>query len=445
MIMGAECDTLRRGESMITRKLILATLCILLPFVFMGCSGTEEAGITFSAGGAPSELDFWEALVRNFENETGIPVNFLRQPTDTDQRRQGLVISLEAGKSDPDVFLMDVVWIPQLAASGWLEPLDGYAAKSRVDLAVFFPNILRLADTYRDTLVALPVYVDGGLLYYRKDLLDRFGFSGPPETWDQLVEVSLEVQTAMRKINPNFYGFVWQGAQYEGLICNFLEFAGSNGGGVSFEGTDILLNTPENRIASEFMVDLIHRYHVSPPSTFTEMKEEEVRLAFQHGNALFERNWPYAWPLHQSPGSAVRGKTGIAPLPHFPKGQSISILGGWHLGISKHSDRKAESWKLVEFLISRRVQKEMALGLGWSPARRDVYSDPTVLEKMPHFAQLPAVFENTRPRPTLPYYSQLSEVLQRHINSMLAGRSTPETALSSAQREAQMIVDRYRE
>ncbi len=192
------------------------------------------------------------------------------------------------------------------------------------------------------------------------------------------------------------------------------------------------------------MHDLIHRYKISPPNTFTEMKEEEVRMFFQQGNALFERNWPYAWALHQSPNSQVKDKVAIAPLPHFSEGESVSTLGGWHIGISKYSDAKEESFKFLSFVTSYVNQKKLALQLGWNPARTDVYQDKELIEKMPHLASLREVFENAYARPPLPYYTLISEVVQRRVNSVLSGRISPSEALSRGQIEIQAIIDRYK-
>jgi len=414
----------------------------LFMILFAGCRRTEEA-ITFAVGGAPNEIEFWETLVKEFTRQTGIKVNILRQPTDTDQRRQGLVISLKSRKADPDVFLMDVAWVAQFGASEWLEPLDDYIKNENMNLDVFFNRVVNLVDRYNGGLIALPVYIDGGVLYYRKDLLRKYGYSEPPETWDKLVDCALKVQKDMRNINPNFYGFLWQGAQYEGLVCNWIEFAASNGGGIILRDGKIKLNLPSNIEAVQFMYDLIHTYKISPPNTFTEMKEEEVRMSFQKGDALFERNWPYAWALHQSEDSYVKGKVDIAPLPHFPSGKSVSTLGGWHIGISKYSDAKSKAFKFLKFVVSYETQKKLALKLGWNPGRKDVYNDNEVLERLPHLAKLKNVFENALPRPNLPYYTQISEILQHYINAAIAGKLTPEVALSQAEKEAQNVIERY--
>jgi multiple sugar transport system substrate-binding protein len=421
-------------------------IVLILSVIFIGCfGGKDEKVVNFAVGGAPNEIEFWEKIINEFQIKTGIRVNILRQPADTDQRKQGLLISLNSHQKDPDVFLMDVIWIGQFAASNWLEPLDEYVRKDKIKLDVFFQNILNLADRYKNKLVALPVYIDGGLLYYRKDLLERYGYESPPETWDELVEYALKIQGEMSSVNPRFYGFVWQGAQYEGLICNFMEFIESNGGGIIYKNGRISINTRENIQALQFMRDLIHRYKISPPNTFTEMREEEVRISFQQGDALFERNWPYAWALHQENGSNVKDKFDIAPLPRFPSGKNASTLGGWHIGISKYSDAKMEAWELVKFIVSYETQKKLAINLGWNPGRRDVYNDSEVIKKLPHFSKLGKIFKNIVPRPILPYYSKISSIMQRFINAVLSGKLRADEALYLAEKEINDIVERYEE
>lgn len=411
-------------------------------FFLLSCAKKQDDVLTVALGGEPVELDLWEQLIADFRKQKNIKVEFLRQPADTNQRRQQLVVSLNAGKSNPDVFLMDVAWSIQFAASGWLLSLDEYITKDDLNTDIFFNGIIDLADVYQEHVIALPVYIDGGLLYYRKDLLEKYGYSNPPETWGQLKTISIKIQKEERKLNRNFYGFVWQGLQYEGLICNFIEFAGSNNGGIFLE-KKIHINIPENIKAVRFMHDLIHIYKISPPNTYTEMKEDDVRIFFENGNALFERNWPYAWPIHNNDDSPVKGKVGIAPLPHFDGGRSVATLGGWHVGISKYCDVKPLAWEFIKFVVSYPVQKKFATELGWNPSRKDVYTDRDVLEKMPHFRELKDIFKNTVPRPNVPYYTHISDVLQRHINSAIADKISTEESLSNAETEIKKIIQRY--
>ncbi len=290
---------------------------LLIATISFSCKPRETNVITFAVGGAPSEVEFWEKIVEEFERESNIKVKILRQPTDTDLRRQGLVVPLSARKKDPDVFLMDIVWIPQFAASGYLENLSNLVKIDNFDIQNFFKYY-----EYKGIIYAFPVYIDGGLLYYRKDLLAKYRLA-VPKTWEELAKTAIRIQEEEKKRNRDFYGFVFQGAQYEGLICTFVEFALSNNGSIALDS----INTKENVEALKFMRDLIHAYFISPPNTYTEMKEEEVKIFFQQGNALFERNWPYAYALHQSEDSKIKGKVGIAPLPSFQGGRSVATEG----------------------------------------------------------------------------------------------------------------------
>ena len=421
--------------------LILSAVAVLLA---LSCS-REEGGITLMIGGAPAELDYWEVLLADFARDTGIRVELMRQPTDTDQRRQSLIVPLKAGESDPDVFLMDIVWIGQFAASGWLEGLDPVIADDGFDTSPFFERVIDFADTYEGRLVALPVYVDAGLLYYREDLLIEYGFTSPPTTWADLVRMAVQIQEAQRMSNPDFWGFLWQGAQYEGLVCTFLEFATAAGGGLIDHSGALTLDRPENVSALSFMIDLISTFEVSPPNTYTEMKEEEVRSTFQNGNALFERNWPYAWGLHQEEGSAVKGLVGISLLPAFSGGQHAATLGGWHVGISRSSDDKEAAWELVKYIVSRQAQLGFALNLGWNPARQDIYDAPEIVENLPHLVRLREIFDVAAARPNVPYYSLLSGELQQQVNAALSGATPPAEALKRAQQEGLDIVERYRQ
>ncbi len=416
---------------------------VLIILVFIGCR-PETARLTFAVGGASNEVEYWEEMIEEFEETWKIDVVMLRQPTDTDQRRQGLVIPLRSRQKDPDIFLMDVIWVGQFAASKWLAPLDSLVRTGDIDLGDFFDPIIKQVDTYQETLYALPVYNDCGLLYYRKDLLERHDLK-PPVTWQELIHDATYVQERERAKNPNFFGFVWQGAQYEGLICNFLEFAVSHCGGIIDSAGKIIVFTPENVSVAELMQRLIHEYKISPPNTYTEMKEEETRLTFENGNAVYERNWPYAWGLHNREGSALAGKVGVALLPKAADGQHAATLGGWHVGISKYSDSKNEALIFLKFILSYDTQKKLALDLGWNPGRSDLYNDPEIKERIPHIDILRGSFERAVARPSSPFYTQISEVLQKHLNAILSGESKSETALAKAQNEIAEILKRYHE
>ena len=423
------------------KKIFLRTVSILLIISLQQC-GHANKEFTIWIGGAPQEIDFWQHLVNEYNQKTGENAILVRQPTYTDQRRQGLIVSLEAQQPNPDLFLMDVVWIDQFAQSNWLEPLNKYVERDNYAIDNFFPEVINSIDKYGRNLFALPVFMDIGLLYYRNDLLEKYGFDGPPKTWKELVDESELIQKEERKNNKSFNGFVWQGAQYEGLICDFIEFLTSRGGSIMKNGK-INLNTKKNTEALTFVHDLIYKYKISPPNTFTEMKEEEVRRAFQRGNALFERNWTYAWKEHQGNSSQVKGRTGIAPLPHKEGHKSSSSLGGWHIGMSKYSDVKDEAWEFIKFVTSYDIQKKLLVGVGWNPGRKDVYRDSVLLQEIPRLKILYEVFKLSTPRPVIPYYTQVSEVMQRYVNDCLGDKISPAKALAEMQKEINQIISIY--
>lgn len=417
------------------KKTVLGILMTTL--VLASCG--KEPGLTFQVGGAANELAYWEEVLSGFTAETGIEVELIRQSSDTEARQQGIIMALRGGLADPDVMLMDVGWMGQIAANGWLLPLDEF---EEIDSSVFFSGIVNQADIVDGELIALPVYVDGGLLYYRTDLLEKYGYSAPPKTWDELYAMSETIQAGERaEGNSEFWGFTWQGAQYEGLVCDALEYFVSFGGGFLDENGDPMINETENVEALEFMASMIGT--ISSPDTYSTVKEEEARLLFQQGNAAFERNWPYAYGLHAEEDSVVKDVTGIAELPSKDGESSASTLGGWHAGISAYTDMTNEAVQLLAYILSYESEKNYALNLGWNPGRTDVYTDKQVLEEMPYMAEFQSVFEGAVPRPSDEYYTEMSSVLQEKINGVLAGSLDAATALSEAQAEVKEVIADY--
>ena len=234
------------------------------------------------------------------------------------------------------------------------------------------------------------------------------------------------------------YGFIWTGKQYEGLVCNALEFIWSNGGDVLQDGKAVVAQ-PRDVEAIRFMRDLIARSRVTP-SLVTNVVEESARHLMGSGKAIFMRNWPYAWSIFQRRDSPVRGKVGIAPLPVFPGNEPASVLGGWQLAVNRYSRHPREAEKLVNFLTSLRAQKLLALKGGLKPARKSLYKDRDLLREQPDTAVLYGIFMKARPRPVTPYYMMITGVMQPAFSAAISGIKTPEEALDSAQKQVEHIL-----
>jgi multiple sugar transport system substrate-binding protein len=345
-------------------------------------------------------------------------------PSSSDEQHQFYAINLQAKSAAFDVLALDIIWVAGFARAGWLVALD-----LKEKPTVFFDGPME-AVTYGGKVYAVPWFVDAGLLYYRRDLLEH-----PPRTWDELIAAARAVMAHQ----PRIHGFVWQGKQYEGLVCNALEYLHSNGGAV-LAGGRVVLDSAQNREALALMADLVHRYGVTPGSV-TTATEEPSRHVFGQGRAGFLRNWPYAWRLFQEPSSQVYGKVGVAELPHFPGGRSAPTLGGWQLAVNAASRNHEVASSFVQFLTGESAQKRLALAYGFQPARLALYRDAQLLAAQPFLGRLERVFAHARPRPVTPHYVRVSQVLQSDFSAAVSGLSTPRAALEHAQRRIEAILD----
>lgn len=404
-------------------------LLILLLLAFFGCTREEkgrEAGVTvlvFKHGKIAGDPRPFRELLDRFEAENpGIRVRDETIPSSSDEQHQFYVINLEGKSADFDLLSLDVVWVPEFARAGWLRDLSPLLTEGERE--GFFPGPME-AVTWQGKLYAIPWYIDAGLLYYRSDLLEKYGLS-PPRTWPELVKQARLV-TAREK---GIYGFVWQGKQYEGLVCNALEYLRGNGGEM-LRGNEVTLASPENIAALSFMRDLIAVYRVSPPLVTTAV-EETTRHIFGNGRALFMRNWPYAWNIFQEEGSKVRGKVGVAPLPSFQGGSSAPTLGGWQLGVNRYSRHPQEAGRLALFLTSPEAQKRLCLTVGYKPTRISLYGDRELMESQPFIAGLRDILMEARPRPVTPYYMMITQVLQPELSAAVSGVKGAKPALESA-------------
>jgi multiple sugar transport system substrate-binding protein len=323
--------------------------------------------------------------------------------------------------------MLDVIWVPEFARAGWLLDLTPFLQPG--DLAPHFPVAIEPA-TQDGRIWALPWFANVGLLYYRKDLLAKYGL-GPPGAYPELVAQVERIKAGER--DPRLDGFLWQGKQYEGMVVNVLEGFWAN-------GTDVLDSSgrafPDPARAEEvlaFMRSLIER-GVSPPWV-TAADEELTRRPFQDGRAIFLRNWPYAMDLFEQPGSAVRGKVGIAALPRHAHGAGVGSSGGAHLGVFRHTRHPQAAAALVRFLASEPAQRAMAEGAALSPSRMALYHDAALLRGHPSFPAIFALAQAARPRPVIPYYLMLSTMLQPHFSAALVGIKTPRRAVADARQE----------
>jgi multiple sugar transport system substrate-binding protein len=386
--------------------------------LLLGCPAeAPRSGVTLRfVTWKPAQPPAWDAAIRRFE-EAHPEIRIEREigPASSTAFHDRLTQKLKNRDASVDVYLMDVIWAAEFAAAGWARRLDDrFSAEER---ARFLPGTIRAA-TWSEHVWAVPAFIDAGVLYYRKDLLEKHGLD-VPKTWEELARDAQTIVEAERANEPDLVGYSAQFKQYEGLVCNMLEFAASNGGALTDDAARRPMLAEPRTIASIRWVrdQLIGR--LAPRSTLTYQEPESLAL-FVQGKAVFHRNWPYAWELANDPAeSRVAGRVGMAPLPHFAGGSSASALGGWFYGISALSPHAEEAWSFVAFMTSPEVQKHFVREAGLSPTRRDVYDDSELRAASPVLAELAPIVRAAVPRPVTPIYPALSETLQRFFSAAI--------------------------
>jgi multiple sugar transport system substrate-binding protein len=366
----------------------------------------------------PRIPEAWQELFRRFQ-EVHPDIRLVVEigPQSSTALHDMLSQRLKNRSTDVDVFFMDVVWPPEFASAGWAHPLDEYFPQE--ERAKFLPGPI-MANTFQGRIYGVPLFMDSGMLFYRSDLLSKYRFK-PPATWQELVSQAVTIVEGERGQGGGLYGYSAQFKQYEGLVCNMLEFILSNNGRLLSDPDEPCALMQEAALeALVFVRDQIIR-RLSPEGILTYEEPESMEI-FLQGRVIFHRNWPYVWEVANDPKqSRIVGKVSIAPLPHFPNGKSHSALGGWQLAISAFSKNKDAAWRFVEFLTSEPSQRYLALKAGRAPTLISLYDDPEVLSKMPHLSMMKRAFIDARPRPLSPLYPAVSNILQYFFHRVISG------------------------
>lgn len=361
--------------------------------------------------------------------EYTVTVNVQQGPESATDRFALYLQTFQAQAADIDILEIDVIWPGDLAE----HLVDFYQYDGvQEDMQAHFPAIVE-NNTVEDALVGIPYYTDAGLLYYRTDLLEEYGFDGPPETWTELQEMATTVMEGEQASNQDFTGFVWQGEAYEGLTCDALEWISSFGGGsiISPEG-EIEVFNDQAIAALEAAASWVGT--ISPQSV-TGFQEEDARRIFQAGNALFMRNWPYAYSLATAEDSPIADSVGIVPLP-AGEGEGAApaaTLGGWQIGVSRYSNNTDVAVDVARFMTSYEEQLQRALELSNLPTIEAIYEDQQLLDSnVSWFADLLPVFQNAVARPSTvsaPRYNEVSRAFYTAVSEVLTGANNAEDAM----------------
>jgi len=422
-----------------SNAITLTRIFTLLFFLLSNLSIAQGTTLRFVSW-KPEVPHVWDQAIADFEKQNpGVKVIREIGPQSSTQLHDLITQKLKNRDTKMDVFVMDVIWPAEFASAGWALPLDHFFPLAEQEKFLQAPL---QANRYRGQIFGIPLFIDAGLLYYRKDLLEKYGML-PPRFWPELVEDAKII--LRREQDRQLIGFSGQFKQYEGLVCNMMEYILGNGGALWDEDRlKSAINQPRALEAVRFVRDRIigqisHRGVLA-------YEEPESLSVFTQGRAIFHRNWPYAWNISNDPErSKIAGKVGMMPLPAFPGNKGAATLGGWQLGISRFSTQPELAWRFVSFMTGHAVQKRIALETGRAPTRSALYEDRDVSDKVPQLKSLLETFQQAVPRPITPVYVPLSNIMQRYFSSVLA---LPETDIdkraSLATRDMDRVLDLLR-
>src|ERR1700737_4142519 len=372
--MNSPKHSLRRNAVRWFSSLLVASL--ITPTVF-GAGAT----LRFAGDSDVGEGGRWtRAAAEEWAQKTGNKVEYISRPNDASATLQLFQQYWAAKSGDVDIFMVDVIW--QGIAAAHAVDLKKYYKED--EIKAFFPRIIQ-NNTVGGNLVGWPWFTDAGLLYYRTDLLEKYGYKEPPKTWEELTEMAKKIQDGERKDKPDFQGFVFEGKASESVTCNAIEWVYSYGGGTIIDpDRKVTINNPNAIKALEAAKSWVGT--ISPQGVVS-YGEEEARNIWQNGGAAFMRNWPYAYALSADPKSPISGKFDATGLPKGgANGKMAACLGGWQLMVSAYSKNPEVAADLVRYLCSPEAQKKPALDLRQLQTPPEVYKDPAGLAKNKWFS-----------------------------------------------------------
>lgn len=402
---------------------------------FGAAASVHAATITISCGSNAADVEYCGKFAEEWGKKNGHTVKMYSPPASTTDNLALLRQQFAAKSADLDVIMIDVVWPGVI--KDHLVDLKKYSKGAE---AKHFPAIVA-NNTVDGKLLGMPWFTDAGLLFYRKDLIEKYGLKAPG-TWDELAAAAKKIQDGERAASPDFQGFVFQAKAYEGLSCDALEWVASFGGGtiVDKDG-NVTINNPGAAKALDTAASWIGTI---APGGVLNYGEEDARGVWQNGKAAFMRNWPYAWSLGQAADSPIKGKIGVAALPagSGSGAKKAATLGGWQLAVSKYSKNIDASADLAMFLASPDIQKKRAVGGSYNPTIPELYKDADVLKANPFMGDLLDVFTNAVARPATATglkYPEVSQAFWDATHEVLSKKTTGAEAVKKLEGKLKQV------
>jgi multiple sugar transport system substrate-binding protein len=435
------------------RRGLIAAAALSAVFVAAACGGSSSSGGGSSAsasGGAADwtkqgDIEYWQGKdtsqsgwlqktidTFNSQHPNG-KVTLHELPDAADQQRQQMIQNSQIKNPKMAVISVDVVWTSEFAANGYIEaPPEG-----AVDTSGFLKAATDAA-TYFNKLYAVPGTSDGGVLYYRSDLLKKYGITKPPTTFDEIKTDCQKIQAGENDSKLGCFGGQYN--KYEGLTVNFAEAVNSAGGVIVGDDGKPNVNTPEALKGLSTLTDFF-KEGLIPKGAIT-WQEEDGRRAFQSGELIFHRNWSGVYSLlSKTDGSSkVAGKFDVTPLPGITVVPGVSSLGGHSFAVAKYGENKGTALDFVKFMTAEEQQKSNALATASAPVAEKLYTDPDLVKKFPVYPTLLKSIQTAKPRPKVVNYGDVTLAIQDSAYSALQQQIPPDQALQQMQSKLETLI-----
>ncbi len=410
---------------MIIKKLLpMSMLALATSMAF----ADTKLNALFMSQAAYSEADI-KAMTAEFEeNNPSISVALEFVPYEA--LHDKIITSAAAGTNGYDIVLYDVVWPAEFAEGGFLTDVTDRVPK---ELGNQIFDGAWTTVTYNSRIFGMPWILDTKYLFFNREMLSQAGIETPPSTWAEVMEQS----QILKDKGVVKYPLVWSWSQSEAMICDYTTLVAAHGGSFFEEGKPAF-DKDGALAAIDYMATSLKDGLTNPAST--EYFEEDVRRVFSNGEAAFALNWTYMNALVNDPSeSKVAGKIGVIPAPGV-KGvsEASAVNGSMGLGIPSNSAHKDEAWALISYLTDKKVQENYAkLSL---PVWKESYSIKSVTEGQEELVSAASkAIAVMSPRPVVPAYTEVSNILQKHLHSILLGEESSEDALADAVKRVSRI------
>jgi trehalose/maltose transport system substrate-binding protein len=379
--------------------------------------------------------------LQDFTQETGIQVRRLPRPDGSLNQLALWRELLQRGDSAPDVLSIDVIW-------------SGMLSQYLMDLKPHFEDELSKQNSFvlenytvDGKVVALPHHAYAGLLFYRPDLLRKYGYRSPPKTWEQLEAMAARIQSGERVAgNKDFWGYVWQGATDEDLTCSGLEWQVSNAGGRIIEKDKrISVNNPRTIKAWERAAHWVSS--ISPPAV-TAYSKWDAQNMWASGNAAFVRSWMSdsgiirnGWPFSRSPRVSI-SEFGLTNMPGGTVGQ-FGTLGGNGVAVSAKTTHPQEALRFLQFLARRDAEKLRESQSVAAPSGLEFYELPPIITVYPELTKSRERRGGLVARPSVAAgadYESVTRAYIRELHSVLTREKSAPVAAADLERELIQIT-----